>query len=139
MANLDSVLAQDAGGPYTVFAPTDAAFDTLLASLNLTFEELASNPQLVKEILLYHVIADELSLETFTEVQAEGDTRFETLQNEEDVDFGVFDGILYLDDLSGRKISASLTDVVASNGIVHVIDSVLLPPSVQDALANPNY
>ncbi len=134
LTSLDAILAETAGGPYTVFAPTDAAFDSLLASLNITFEELAADADLVKEILLYHVIADELSLETLVDAQAMGDTRFETLQDAEDVDFGVFDGILYLGDLSGRKIVASATDVMASNGIVHVIDSVLLPPSVQDGL-----
>ena len=134
LTNLDAVLADASGGPYTVFAPTDAAFDTLLDTLGITFEELAADADLVKEILLYHVIAYELNLETLSDAQAMGDTRFETLQAAEDIDFGVFGSTLYLDDRSGRKVTALQTDVMASNGVVHVIDSVLLPPSVQSAV-----
>jgi len=136
---LDQVLAQDKVGPFTVFAPTDEAFDAILAALGISFEELTSNFELTKQILLYHVILDELSLETLEEAQAAHDTRFETMSFLEDIDFGVFDGVLYLDDLSGRKIASVQSDVVGSNGIVHVIDSVLLPPSVQETLNISKY
>lgn len=135
---LDSVLAQDKEGPFTVFAPTDEAFDSILATLGITFEELAADAELLKQILLYHVILDELSLEILEEAQAEHDTRVETMSFLEDIDFGIFDGILYLDDLSGRTITGLTTDVGASNGIVHVIDTVLLPPSIQEAQAKSN-
>ncbi|MFK7604035.1 fasciclin domain-containing protein [Deinococcus sp. SM5_A1] len=101
------------GGSYTVFAPTNAAFaklpsDTLAAVLN--------DPEALKNILLYHVVPGKVMAK-----QVMGMTSGKTAQ-----------GSSFLVTISGGKVmidNATVTkaDVVACNGIVHVIDTVLMP------------
>jgi transforming growth factor-beta-induced protein len=104
-------------GQFTVFAPTDAAFVSLLGELNLTADQLLSNKALVTKVLLYHVArgnrdsADVLASE-----------RIRTLQR----------GFLFqsdgvLTDANGRTANIVATDIKASNGVIHVIDRVVLP------------
>ena len=102
-------------GPYTVFAPTDEAFAKLLKQLGITAEELLARKDL-KEILLYHV--------------AKGKVLSTDLK----------DG-MEITTLNGKPVKISLdparvndakiikADILASNGVIHVIDSVLLPPT----------
>jgi uncharacterized surface protein with fasciclin (FAS1) repeats len=119
-AGLDSVLS-DETRDFTVFAPTDAAFDALLAELNLTAGELLASPYLA-DILLYHVVAD-AEIDSTTAIAAAGTTL--TMANTDDV--GV--SLKGMDDMD-LFINASrveLPDVAASNGVIHVIDAVLLP------------
>jgi transforming growth factor-beta-induced protein len=108
----------DPNGSFTIFAPKNSAFDAL-AGVTLTDETLAT-------VLKYHVL-----LETATEADLSDGDSLTTLQGSSiDVDFTyiywfIFDRIL-LDD--NAKIVES--DLVCTNGIIHVIDEVLLPPGV---------
>ncbi|WP_423188658.1 fasciclin domain-containing protein [Alkalibacterium sp. f15] len=101
-------------GPFTVFAPTNAAFDTLLDELDITAEELLAQPDL-EQILTYHVVSGNVLAADLTD----GMTA-ETVNGEE-LTF----------DLSGdpmvNESSIITTDIEASNGVVHVIDTVLVP------------
>ncbi|MDK9711783.1 fasciclin domain-containing protein [Acidaminobacter sp.] len=101
-------------GPFTVFAPTNAAFEKLLASLGITAEDLLNHPQL-KEVLLYHVVSGKvLSTDLSNGMTAP------TLSGEN----------IKVDLSSGVKINTSsvtTADVMATNGVIHIIDSVLVP------------
>ena len=117
-AMLDSVLA-DESGKFTVFAPTDAAFEALLNDLGITAAELLASPDL-SDILLYHVIVDkEVNAAAATAIA--GNTI--VMGNSDEMALSLTGTELFAN-LSG--ISAPNVD--ASNGIIHVIDTVLLPP-----------
>lgn len=118
---LDTVLA-DETNHYTVFAPTDAAFAALGSD---TIDALLADPDTLKDILLYHVIAD-TSVDATTAVGLAG-TKV-TAANGEEFALSLNDGSLYV-----NLSLVTATDVVASNGIIHVIDTVLLPPAPVDA------
>jgi uncharacterized surface protein with fasciclin (FAS1) repeats len=102
-------------GPFTVFAPTDAAFAKLPAG---TVEGLLKDPKALSNILLYHVVPGAVKAEAVKD----GLTA-KTLQGSP-VTFKVVDGKAMIE---GAGIVA--TDVMASNGVIHVIDSVILPPA----------
>lgn len=104
-------------GPFTVFAPTDDAFAALPEG-TLDSLLLPENKQQLTDILLYHVVsgkvmaADVVTLTSATTVLGK------------DVTITVKDGKVYLND----NVQVIITDVEASNGVIHVIDAVLLPP-----------
>ena len=102
-------------GPFTVFAPTDEAFAKLPAG---TVESLLKDPKALANILLYHVVPGAVKAEAVKD----GLTA-KTLQGSP-VTFKVMDGKAMIE---GAGIVA--TDVMASNGVIHVIDSVILPPA----------
>jgi uncharacterized surface protein with fasciclin (FAS1) repeats len=114
-ADLVSVL--DGDGPFTVFAPTDAAFAKLPAGTldNLLLPE---NKDQLTAILTYHVVPGRV-----TSGQVVGLSKAETVQGS-DLSITVNEGVVSIND--ARVVQ---TDIEASNGIVHVIDSVLLPPA----------
>ena len=122
-AGLADTLSSD--GPFTVFAPTDDAFVAALDALGLTAEELLANPALA-EILTYHVVAGEV--DAATAISLDGQSAA-TVQGEE-IAISVVDGSVVIND-SATVVAA---DVAASNGIIHVIDAVLLPPSIAEVL-----
>jgi uncharacterized surface protein with fasciclin (FAS1) repeats len=104
-------------GQFTVFAPTDAAFVALLGELGLTAEELLAEKELVTQVLLYHVLNGRRDS---TDIL--GSDRLRTLER----------GFLFqnggvLTDANGRSANIIATDIVADNGIIHVIDRVVLP------------
>ena len=104
-------------GPFTVFAPTDDAFLTLATALNATAEDLLALPGLA-DILLYHVVgAQVLSTDL-----ADGATATTLLG--EDVTITINDGGIFINDAQ-----VTVADIVTDNGVVHVIDAVLLPPT----------
>ena len=108
-------------GPFTVFAPTDAAFAKLPAG---TVETLLADPEgALKQILLYHVVPGKVMAADLSEGLSAA-----TLQGE-DVTFTLADGAK----VNGANIVAA--DVEASNGVIHVIDTVILPPSLAAAAA----
>ena len=117
-AGLVETLSGD--GPLTVFAPTDAAFATALDDLGLTAEELLDSDELA-DILTYHVIAGQVN--AATAIGLDGQSA-ETVNGSE-LAISVVDGSVVLNGSS----TVVTTDVAASNGIIHVIDAVLLPPS----------
>ena len=115
-ANLQGALS--AAGPLTVFAPTNAAFASLLAELGVSKEALLANTALLTQVLTYHVV-DGRVLKADVPV---GPT-ITTLQGET---FSV-DSTLAITDRRIRKAAIVATDVLASNGVIHVIDKVILP------------
>ncbi len=111
LTGLDAVLAQ--GGPYTVFAPTDAAFAALPAG---TLSALIANPTQLADVLKFHVVSGE-ALST-------------GLSNNQVVPTLLANKSLTVNLTGGVKInSANVTtaDVLAVNGVIHVIDAVLVP------------
>jgi uncharacterized surface protein with fasciclin (FAS1) repeats len=100
-------------GPYTVFAPTDAAFAKLLKKLGITAEELLAREDL-KQILLYHVLSGKvLSSDLKDGMKAE--TLAEKTVN------------ISLDPVRVNNANVVKADIEASNGVIHVIDEVLVP------------
>jgi uncharacterized surface protein with fasciclin (FAS1) repeats len=105
-------------GPFTVFAPTNAAFDKLPAGTVESLLKPESKDDLAN-ILQYHVSLGVFKAESFTEGQVLGQV------NGNDITISVKDGKVLV---NGAKIVAS---VPASNGIIHVIDGVLLPSAAK--------
>ncbi len=110
-------------GPFTVLAPTNAAFESALGALGLTKEELLASPALA-DILTYHVLEGDVGS---SDIAAEP-TR-PTVQGEP-VEIAADGGTVTVNG-AAKVVTA---DVPASNGVIHVIDAVLLPPSVAEAL-----
>jgi transforming growth factor-beta-induced protein len=117
-ANLAGTLG--GAGPFTVFAPTDAAFGATLAELSLTAADLLASPDLAA-ILTYHALGSEVRAADV--VALPKPAAVITLQGT------TFTVDAALDLIDGRNRVANLvaTDVEASNGVIHVIDNVLLP------------
>ena len=114
-AGLADVL--DSNGPFTVFAPTDEAFAKLPEG---TIETLLKpeNKDMLVGILTYHVVEGRV-----TSGQVVNLTSAKTLQGD-DIQISVTDGAVSI-----NSAGVTAVDIEASNGIVHVIDTVLLPPS----------
>lgn len=119
VAQLDTVLA-DPKSTLTVFAPTDDAFAALPEG---TIPALLNNPETLREVLLYHVVAD-AAVDAQTAISLAG--TMVTTANGASVSLELREGELFIND---SKVT--ITDVQASNGIIHVIDAVLLPPAEQ--------
>jgi len=130
-ANLASTL--DQSGSYTVFAPTNAAFTALFTKLGVSgIDQLSA--ETLKPILLYHVIGSKaistgLSSGYISTLSPAFGDKFVSLK---------------VDVSGGVKLNSSSmvtkADVMASNGVIHVIDKVLLPPTVADlAVANNDF
>ena len=104
-------------GPFTVFAPTDAAFAALPAG---TLDALLKDPAKLKDILLYHVVSGKVTADQVVKL-----TSASTVEGKP-VKITVKDGAVYLND----TVKVVTTDIPAANGVIHVIDAVLLPPSM---------
>ncbi|OUU15283.1 MAG: hypothetical protein CBC05_10660 [Crocinitomicaceae bacterium TMED45] len=111
------VEALSAEGPFTVFAPTDAAITALVEALEITAEDLLALPDL-GEILQYHVVAGAAMSGDLTDGQ-----EIETLLGENVTVTINADGVF----INDAQVTAA--DIEAGNGVVHVIDAVLLPPA----------
>jgi uncharacterized surface protein with fasciclin (FAS1) repeats len=111
---LDATLSS---GEFTVFAPTDAAFNDLLATTGLTADQLLQASELA-QILQYHVLSGEVMAEDVT-----NGMRATTVQGKP-VTFEVKDGSVYI---NGAKVT--ITDIPATNGVIHAISAVILPPA----------
>lgn len=121
-------------GPFTVFAPTNAAFGALLQELNVTAEQLLANKPLLTSVLTYHVLASRSLAAQLTDGLA-----LATVQGQP-VRFSKSGGALALVDATGRSANVLLANVQARNGVVHAIDRVILPTDrnlVQLAVATP--
>ena len=103
-------------GPFTVFAPTDAAFAKLPAG---TLENLLKpeNQEKLKAILLYHVVAGEVTSKQVVKLHSA-----KTVGGQ-DLTIKTAGGKVMVNDATVIK-----ADVMATNGVIHVIDTVLLPP-----------
>ena len=102
-------------GPLTVFAPTDAAF---AAVPKATLNELAKNPAKLKAVLLYHVVKGNVTAAQVTKLNSA-----KTLEGGS-VPIRVTSGKVYVGDAQVTK-----TNVTTSNGVIHVINRVLIPAS----------
>ena len=111
-AGLVETLSGD--GPFTVFAPTNAAFAKLPEG---TLESLLADIPELKKVLTYHVVAGKVMASDVTGMKSAA-----TVQGD-DVTIAVVDGSVKLNDAA----TVTATDIEASNGVIHVIDSVLLP------------
>jgi transforming growth factor-beta-induced protein len=111
-AGLVETLSND--GRFTVFAPTDDAFAKLPEG---TVEALLEDIPTLTDILLYHVVNGKVLAEDVVAL-----SEAETLLGE-NVSIRVEDGMVYI-----NEAQVLITDIMANNGVIHVIDSVLLPP-----------
>ena len=105
-------------GPFTVFAPTNAAFAALLGELGVTKADLLANKPLLTAVLTYHVLgARVLKADVVPGAQPN------TVQGE---NFSI-SAALAITDKRARTANIVATDVLTSNGVIHVIDRVILP------------
>ncbi len=105
-------------GPYTVFAPSNAAFVQLLAELGMTKDQLFADKALLTRVLLYHVVPAEVKAAQVVGLSSA------TMVDGNRVAIKVSGGSVYIND--AKVIRA---DIDASNGVIHAIDRVLLPPA----------
>ena len=134
-------------GPFTVFAPTDAAFEAKAAELGIPLDDLISDliadPALLKDVLLYHVVSGNVPAADVVGLNGQDVT---TLSGETWTVVVNGDAVS-IEDGFGRMVNVTAVDVPASNGVIHVLDSVLdgalpafdagdqeLEPSATDAI-----
>ena len=114
-------------GPFTVFAPTNAAFEKLPAGTVDTLVEPANKDQLTK-ILPYHVVSGELMAPAcMAAIEAGGGTAPLTTVQGEELKASVVNGGVQLTDAQGGAAMVTATDLDQSNGVIHVIDTVIMP------------
>ncbi|MEP7257774.1 MAG: fasciclin domain-containing protein [Flavitalea sp.] len=115
----DLVTSLANAGPFTVFAPTNAAFDKLPAGV---LDDLmkADKKEALQNILQYHVALSAMKAESFTDGQVLG------MVNGDNVTISIKEGKVML---NGSAIIVA--SIPASNGIIHVVDGVLLPPATK--------
>lgn len=127
-------------GPFTLFAPSNKAFDDLLAELGITIEELLANKPRLTAILTYHVLASRVLAGAIVD-----DSTAVTLQGQAiTFDKQRIDDMLDIDliDAQAREANVVFANARASNGVVHVIDRVILPQPlnvVELALSSPDF
>jgi transforming growth factor-beta-induced protein len=107
------------GGPFTVFAPTDEAFAKVPKA---TLDALAENPAQLKSVLLYHAVSGRLTAADVVKLDSAKTIEGRSLA------IKLVDGSVFVD---GAKVTTP--DVAASNGVIHVIDSVLIPKAAPAA------
>jgi len=114
-------------GPFTVFAPTNAAFDKLPKGTLETLLKPESKSALAG-ILTYHVVAGNVSAATLTGLIKKGKgTAVVKTVNGQELKASVKGGKVILEDANGGKATVVAADLKASNGVVHVTDAVSLP------------
>ncbi len=123
-------------GPFTVFAPTNAAFAALLTELNVTKAQLLADKNLLTTVLTYHVLKAKVE-----KAQVPVGKAITTVQG------GIFKidsnaGALTINDGRNRKSTIIATDIQAKNGVIHLIDKVILPANkniVETAQGLPDF
>ena len=115
-AGLDTMLMS--ADQYTVFAPTDDAFAPVLEKLGVTKEELLANTDLLKKVLPYHVVPM---------VVKAADIPYGTdIKTANGATISISDANV-ITDATGGTAKITGTDIMATNGVVHTIDAVLMP------------
>ena len=109
-------------GPFTVFAPTDEAFAEIPEE---TLNALLADPEALANILLYHVVAGQVLAEDVVTLSSA------TTVQGSDVSISLNDGGVQVNDAN-----ILVTDIIASNGVIHVIDKVLIPPPELDDIVD---
>ena len=119
---LSSVL-DNSDETFTVFAPTDAAFDLLGQD---TIADLLADTDTLSDILLNHVIIGSEILQDAAVTIAQSGSNKVTMANEKSVALSLSENTLYV-----NKSAVSLADVMGDNGVIHVLDQVILPPTAK--------
>ena len=109
-------------GPFTVFAPTNAAFGKLPAGTVETLVKPESKATLTK-ILTYHVVAGKMDAASLTDGK-----KLKTVEGEE-LSVKLKDGKVWIVDAKGGTSMVTIANVNQSNGVIHVVDTVLMPKS----------
>lgn len=110
--------ALKAPGPLTVFAPTEAAFKNALTAMNKTADELLADTESLTKILKYHVVSGKYMASDVAAL--EDGTTVDTLQGEP-ITIYTKEGVKVND------ANVTQTDIMADNGVIHVVDKVLMP------------
>jgi uncharacterized surface protein with fasciclin (FAS1) repeats len=112
----DLVTTLEGTGPYTVFAPTNAAFSDIQSTVDTLLEP--GNKTDLQQVLTYHVVPG-----TYTAADLKDGQKLKTVEGQ-DLTVSVKDGVVKVNDAT-----VEATDITASNGVVHVINKVLVPPA----------
>ena len=112
----DLVTTLEGKGPYTVFAPTNAAFADIQSTVDTLLEP--GNKTDLQQVLTYHVVPG-----TYTAADLTDGQKLKTVEGQ-DLTVSVMNGVVKV---NGATVEAS--DITASNGVVHVINKVLVPPA----------
>ena len=112
----DLVTTLEGTGPYTVFAPTNAAFSDIHSTVDTLLEP--GNKTDLQQVLTYHVVPG-----TYTAADLKDGQKLKTVEGQ-DLTVSVKDGVVKVNDAT-----VEAADVNASNGVVHVINKVLVPPA----------
>ncbi len=123
----DLVTTLKGKGPFTVFAPSNNAFNKLPKGTIETLLKPASKAALVK-LLTYHVVAGNLKAADIVAAikVGKGKAVIKTLQGE-NLTATLVKGKVILTDAKGDKATVTATDLTASNGVIHVVNAVLMP------------
>ena len=115
-------------GPFTVFAPTNSAFGKLPAGTVDTLVKPENKATLTK-ILTYHVVPGRLTATNLMKAVKDGNGKamFKTVAGEPLTIEQAGPGKLWVTDAKGGKSMVTISDVLQSNGVIHVVDNVLLP------------
>jgi transforming growth factor-beta-induced protein len=124
-ASVLTTLSDAEAGPFTVFAPTDAAFAALPDG---ALDDLLADQVALTDVLLYHVTDAGALLEAQVVELVSGGATPVTMLNGDDVTVSLDGG-----DVLVNTATVILTNVLTSNGVIHVIDAVLLPPPAPTA------
>jgi uncharacterized surface protein with fasciclin (FAS1) repeats len=127
VAAADLVGTLESEGPFTVFAPTNDAFAKLPDG---TVETLLKpeNKEGLKNVLTYHVVAGKfMAADVVKAIQSNNNAFSVQTANGQKLTLSLVDGSVMVKDANGNSAKVTATDVAASNGVIHVIDSVVLP------------
>ena len=123
----DLVGALQGDGPFTVFAPTNDAFAKLDSNTLSSLLE-AKNQKALANILTYHVISGKLTATDVVSALESGNGSVDlTALNGQVINVMQKDGKIWLKDLNGNYSEIVATDVMGSNGVIHVINTVVMP------------
>ena len=123
----DLVGTLNSAGPFTVFAPVNAAFDKLPEGTLATLL-MPENKEMLTSILTYHVVSGTFTAAAVIKAITDNDGKFavKTVQGGI-LTASLLEGKVILTDTKGNVSTVVIADVAASNGIVHAIDSVIMP------------
>ena len=123
-------------GPFTVFAPTNSAFAALLAELGVTKDQLLANKALLTTVLTYHVVPGKVASTAIPFGKAITTVQGAVLKIDNVA------GAVVITDGRNRTSKVVAVDLAASNGVIHIVDKVILPADktiVQTAQALPQF
>lgn len=117
----------NSAGPFTVFAPTDAAF-AKVPSATVNSLMMPSNKAALSKVLTYHVVPGRITAaDIMAKIRAGGGTATYTSVEGEPLTFSMMGNMVMLRGMGGSMAHVTQADVMQSNGVIHVVDGVLLP------------